>query len=69
METPSSGMRQWRWGERLKLASHLSTDHTHNLEMSSFLPLDTPKALGMLNSHLGAESYINGCVPVILADF
>jgi elongation factor 1-beta len=28
--------------------------------MASFLPLDTPKALGMLNSHLGNESYING---------
>jgi hypothetical protein len=34
------------------------TENTHN--MASFLPLDTPKALGLLNSHLGNESYING---------
>jgi elongation factor 1-beta len=31
--------------------------------MSKFLPLNTPKALGMFNSHLSNESYVTGCVP------
>lgn len=28
--------------------------------MASYLPLDTPKSWGLLNSHLGNESYISG---------
>jgi elongation factor 1-beta len=33
--------------------------------MTKFLPLDSPKALGMLNGFLGAESYVSGFMPTM----